>query len=145
VKTPAIVLMAWALVGPIRLERSALLFGAIAIFGSFIADLVWTHAISFLSFWIEDTMGLHLLYRRLLMLLGGMFLPLDAYPAWLRAIAEAVPFRALVYDPIRLLFRPSADVFVHVISQQLFWTCIGLIPMAIAYRLGLRRVAAQGG
>ena len=137
--------VAWLLVGPITLSPIALGAAVLAALLAFVADWTWSFSISLLSFWIEDTFGLHLLYRRLLMLLGGMLLPLEAYPRWLGRVAHALPFQYLVYRPARLFVQADASGLASLLGVLLLIILIGLAPLLLIYRLGGRRLSAQGG
>lgn len=133
------------LVGVPALSGAAIAASLAAVVASFIADAVWTHAIAFLSFWVEDTYGLHLLYRRAVMLLGGVLIPLAAYPSWARDFAEALPFQLLISGPSRLFVADDAGGLGRLLSLQLGWAAAGLVPLLLIYRAGIRRVGAQGG
>lgn len=133
------------LVGLPVLAPAAIAASLVTVVTCFVADAVWTHAIAFLSFWVEDTYGLHLLYRRAVMLLGGVLIPLEAYPSWARDIAEALPFRLLISGPARLFVAPDAAGFGRLLLLQLAWAAAGLLPLLFIYRAGIRRVGAQGG
>lgn len=137
--------VALIVVGPIPLTPLSIVAALSAALIAFVADWIIAFAISLLSFWIENTDGLHLLYSRALMLLGGMLIPLDAYPAWLGAIARALPFQYLVYQPARLFVQPDASGWLRVVAVLALLGAAGLVPMLIFYHYGLRRVAAQGG
>jgi ABC-2 type transport system permease protein len=139
------VVVALLVVGPIQIGPLALMLSLAAALLSFVADWVWSMAISLLSFWFEDTFGLHLLYRRALMLLGGMLIPLEAYPAWLGDLARALPFQYLVYAPARLFVRPDLVYFGEVAGVLGLLALVGCLPMLLIYHLGLRQVSAQGG
>ena len=134
-----------AVVGPIPLAPLAVLAAISLTLLVFVVDWIWVFSISVLSFWIEDTFGIHLLYRRLLMLLGGMLLPLEAYPDWLRSVCERLPFAYMVYHPSRLFVLDRPDGFLHAVGVVLLLGIVGLIPALLLYRLGLRQVSAQGG
>jgi ABC-2 type transport system permease protein len=138
-------LVALAVVGPIPFAASALAAAlSTAMFG-FVVDWIWSFTISLLAFWVEDTTGIHLLYRRAQMLLGGMLIPLEAYPDWLSTIVQVLPFQYLVYHPARLFVHTSAAGWLNVLAIQALLALAGLIPLLVLYRLGLRRVSAQGG
>ncbi len=79
-------------------------------------------------------------------LLGGMVVPLDFYPDWLRAIADALPFRATLYTPVALLSgKLSGHALVFGLAHQLVWLgALSALSLAIESR-GLRRLATQGG
>lgn len=137
--------VALVVVGPMQIELLAFPLALSAALAGFVADWVWTMTISLLSFWFEDTFGLHLLYRRCLMLLGGMLIPLEAYPEWLGRIASALPFQYLVYAPARLFVRPDLGYWGEVIGAILLMALVGCVPLLLVYHLGLRQVSAQGG
>lgn len=79
-------------------------------------------------------------------LLGGMVVPLDFYPDWLRIIADALPFRATLYTPVALLTgKLSGAALVFGLAHQLVWLgALSALSLAIESR-GLRRLATQGG
>lgn len=135
----------FVMVGPLQTGPAAFFFAVTAALLSFLADWVWTFTISLLSFWFEDTFGLHLLWRRALMILGGMLIPLEAYPAWLGDIARALPFQYLVYGPARLFVIPDLHAWLQVCGAIALLGIVGIIPLLAVYRLGLRQVSAQGG
>lgn len=137
--------VAVAVVGPIRLAPLAVLAALSAALLAFVVDWIFSFTISLLSFWVENTDGLHLLYSRMLMLLGGMLIPLDAYPAWLGRIAQALPFQYLVYQPARLFVQTEVSGWWSVAGVLGLMGMIGLVPLLLVYHCGLRRVAAQGG
>ncbi len=139
------VVVALIVVGPIPLAPLSVLAALITAVFAFVVDFLISFTISTLSFWFEDTDGLHLLYSRSLMILGGLLIPLDAYPDWLGRIARALPFQYLLYQPARLFVASSPDGFLHIVGVQVLLGLTVLAPMLLLYRLGLRRVAANGG
>jgi ABC-2 type transport system permease protein len=138
-------LVALLLVGPIPFAATALPAALSAALLAFLIDFAISFTISLFSFWIEDTTGLHLLYRRLLMLAGGMLIPLEAYPDWLERIARALPFQYLVYQPARLFVGQDPAMVWPVLLTQAWMLALSLIPLIGVYKLGLRRVSLQGG
>ena len=139
------ILVALAVVGPLAIGPLALVLSLSAALLSFIADWTWTMTISLLSFWVEETFGIHLLYRRGLMILGGMLIPLEAYPAWLQSIARALPFQYLVYAPARLWVRPDTGYWLTTAGALGAIAAAGCAALIVVYRLGLKQVSAQGG
>jgi ABC-2 type transport system permease protein len=139
------VVVAVAVVGPVKLHPASVIAALAAALLGFCAEWVWWFTISLLAFWFEDTTGLQLLYRRAVMLLGGMLVPLEAYPDWLAAVARALPFRFLMYGPARLFVASSAEGAGVLLLSQLGYGLAGLVPLTLVYRFGLRRVSAQGG
>ena len=138
-------IVALVVVGPIPLSLAGVLKALILVALGAVADWTWVFSISMLSLWVEDTFGLHLLYRRMLMLLGGMLLPLEAYPDWLEAICRKLPFAYLVYHPSRFFVAPEAAGWWKAVGMVSLIAAVGLVPLLLVYRIGLRRVSAQGG
>jgi ABC-2 type transport system permease protein len=138
-------LVALLVVGPIRIAPLSLVAALSTAIVGFGIDWIWSFTISLLAFWFEDTSGLHLLHRRAQMLLGGMLIPLEAYPAWLESITRALPFQYLVYQPARLFVQADISGWLNVLLIQALIGAVGLLPLLLLYRVGLRRVSAQGG
>ncbi len=133
------------LVGPIRLTAATVGAGLLTSLVSLAVDEMITLSVSFGAFWIENTSGLHLLYRRAALLLGGAFIPLEAYPEWLGRVCRLLPLRHLVAGPARLYLGEGPGTLLTVLSAQLVLAAAALALLVAVYRLGIRRVAAQGG
>lgn len=137
--------VALLVVGPVTITPLALLAALSTAVLAFVADRMIAFIIGLFSFWVEDVSGLHLLYSRAVMLLGGTLIPLEAYPDWLAAIARALPFQYLMYQPARLLVQADLSRWLHVLAVQALIIGVTLIPLLLIYHMGLRRVNAQGG
>lgn len=137
--------VALLVVGPVNITPLALLAALSTAVVALFADRMIAFVIGLLSFWVEDVSGLYLLYSRAVMLLGGTLIPLEAYPSWLATIAGALPFQYLMYYPARLLVRADLQSWLHVLGVQALVIAVTLVPLLAIYRLGLRRVNAQGG
>jgi ABC-2 type transport system permease protein len=138
-------ILALLLAGPVPLAPASIAAALCAALLAFLMDWIWTFAISLLSFWVEDTFGLHLLYRRCLMLLGGMFMPLQAYPEGLARVCAKLPFAYMVGAPARLFVQPDPAGFPRLAAVLLSLSAVGMLAVLLLYHLGLRRVSAQGG
>jgi ABC-type uncharacterized transport system permease subunit len=81
----------------------------------------------------------------MVMLLGGMFLPLSVLPPLIARIADALPFSVLVFGPARLaLGDPQASLALILAKQGLALLLFGAIALAL-YGAALRRVTVNGG
>ncbi len=137
--------VALLLVGPIAFSPVAVMAALLAALVGFVADWLCTFSISLTAFWTESTYGPQLFYRRMVMLLGGMLVPLEAYPEWLQAVARALPFQYLMYGPARLFVQRDASGLLNVLAGQLGIGLVGLAAAWILHARGLRKVGAQGG
>lgn len=97
------------------------------------------------AFWLEDIQGVHLLLDRVKWMLGGMLLPLEIYPAAVRRVAEALPFRYMLAGPARLFVKFSWADAGHLALAQAGWLVVFGVVCAGIYRLGVRRVDVNGG
>lgn len=132
-------------VGPIRLGADSLAAALLVLGLGVLVDFAGAIAIGLCAFWVEDTQPLTLLYDRAIMLLGGLLLPLELFPAWLGDLLAALPFQLLLYAPARLVVSGDLTPLPGALSQ---------LAMTLAAMAGLvwlvqgraaRRLHANGG
>jgi ABC-2 type transport system permease protein len=97
------------------------------------------------AFLVEDVSALMWIYQKLAFIFGGMLIPLDFYPQWLQAIAQALPFSSITYGPARLFVTPTVDLFVSVMALQMIWIVILVLLLTFAYRRGVAYLTVNGG
>jgi viologen exporter family transport system permease protein len=108
-------------------------------------DFVAYFSIGLLAFWTEDTQPFTLIFSRLTLVLGGVLAPLDVFPQPLRAIAQALPFSAILYGPSRTLVHFEAAQFGSLVVQQLLTLAVGSLILFAVYSVSIRRVTINGG
>lgn len=103
--------------------------------------------VSLSAFWLLEIRSVHQLAGVVLMFFSGFLLPLPFFPPALRAVADALPFAAIVELPVEVFLsrhRSLADL-AGVLGRQLFWMVVllglGRLVMARAWR----KVVVQGG
>ncbi|HET7720491.1 MAG TPA: ABC-2 family transporter protein [Acidimicrobiales bacterium] len=107
----------------------------------------WRFAICLSAFWLVDARGMVQLSGLVFIFFSGMVLPLAFFPSGLRALADALPFAAVVQLPAEVFLSKhrSLEELVPVLVRQAAW----LAALAVAGRLILsrawRRVVVQGG
>lgn len=104
-----------------------------------------TAAVGLTAFWTEDVTGLWFIVDRAKWILGGLLLPLELFPAGVRAVAEVLPFRHMIYGPARLFVHWSAEEALQLLANQALWLLIFGLAVVLIYRLGVRRVDLNGG
>ncbi|HKQ71689.1 MAG TPA: ATP-binding cassette domain-containing protein [Polyangiaceae bacterium] len=119
--------------------------GLVTLIIAIVVDEIVSMGISLTSFWVDDTSGLHLIYRRVAMILGGAFIPLDAYPEWLARICRATPFRHLVGGPARLFVGGDGAAWVPLAIEQLSFGAGALVVTLLVFHFGKKRLGIQGG
>lgn len=107
--------------------------------------LVFYATIGMLAFWIHDTRPIYWLWQKASFVLGGLIVPLELYPDWLRAIASASPFAALLHGPGRLALGASPADAWTVALTLLVWAVLASLALTLVYRRGLKAVVVGGG
>jgi ABC-2 type transport system permease protein len=95
------------------------------------------------SFWIHDCRPIYWIWQKGLFLLGGLLVPLELYPDWLRTIALWSPFAAILHGPGSLALGSATPVLAAL--RLCAWLVIALAIVALMFRRGLRRIDAGGG
>jgi ABC-2 type transport system permease protein len=133
-------------VGPISLSAGGIGVGlGVAALGLLI-DFLALFAIGLLAFWIEETSSVQLIYSRLVMLLGGMLLPLELFPEPVATVARALPFSTMVYAPARLaLVGGDAAWLAALVARQTVTLVVGAGLVWLLYRVAARRINVNGG
>lgn len=117
----------------------------IVIFGAIMIDFCALSIIGLLAFVTEDITSFRLIYQKLVFILGGLMLPLDFLPDWLRRIAELLPFHLTTYAPAKLIVAFSWEQFTHFLIRQTIWICILGGILIWQYRGATKRLAVNGG
>lgn len=101
--------------------------------------------IGLLAFWMEETQPVFWIYQKLLFTVGGLFLPLEFFPDWLRVISRWLPFHFITYAPARafVAFAPG-EVAQLALGQILYLAFFGAL-VVLVWRAAQRRLVVQGG
>ncbi len=70
---------------------------------------------------------------------------LNFYPAWLQAIAKALPFSSMLYGPARLFVEPSLPASAAAFGMQLGWIAALSLLLVVFYRRSLAHLTVNGG
>jgi len=133
------------LVGPVAMSLDGLVMLAIACLLGFVLDAFGQLIVGLCAFWLEDTSGLFLIYTRLVMILGGMLIPLELFPQWLKAIVVFTPFPYVVYGPVHLFLHPSLTEFGALLQSQLVCLLAMGLFTSFVYSRAKGRICAHGG
>lgn len=105
-------------------------------------NIVAQHAFAAAAFWLRDAGSAWFLYQKLVFVLGGMLIPLEALPGWLERVTLLLPFRAMSYAPARLA---SGHVEPVLLLEQAAWLAVLLLGAGALFRAGERRLQVVGG
>lgn len=113
-----------------------------------LASLLWllcTAIVGLSAFWVDDTQPIYWMFQKSAFVLGGLFVPLHLYPDWLREIALALPFSALLYAPARMVFGADARVGLLTLVQLLLWCGLTALLLRFVYARAQRTLDLHGG
>jgi ABC-2 type transport system permease protein len=121
---------------------AALLLAVPSIALALACNIAAQHAFAAAAFWLRDAGSTWFLYQKLVFILGGMLIPLEVLPGWLRDVTYVLPFRAMAYAPARLAsghFEPG------LLLEQCAWLAVLLAAATAVFSAGERRLQVVGG
>jgi ABC-2 type transport system permease protein len=126
--------------GPPR--PAALVLAAPSLVLAVACNIVAQHAFAASAFWLRNAGSAWFLYQKLVFILGGMLIPLEALPGWLHHTAAVLPFAAMSYAPARLA---SGHVEPTILLGQLCWLGVLFVVASAVFTAGERRLQVVGG
>ena len=113
--------------------------------GSMVLSFWMFMTLGLLAFWFEEVRPFFWIFHKLLFTVGGLLVPNDLFPGWLRTVADLLPFGSILYGPARLTVRWDAGLAAHTALTQVGWiAAIATFAHALFSR-GVRRLDVQGG
>jgi ABC-2 type transport system permease protein len=103
----------------------------------------WRFIVNLSTFWLLDARGLHPIAILVITFFSGFLLPLSFFPSWLRALADLLPFRAVVMLPIEIFLGQRA--VAPALGIQLFWAVALALLAQVVLGAAVRKVVIQGG
>ncbi|MFX0573680.1 ABC transporter permease [Nocardia nepalensis] len=122
------------------------LLGLVSVILAVALSFLCLFAVGLIGFWVVETRGIRVLYQICGTFLAGLFVPVHMFPAWLRTVAHATPFPAILQSPIDILSgRVTGVDAVTVVATQVFWVLtVGAVGRGLL-TAGRRRLEVQGG
>ena len=138
-------ILATLLVGPMPLNPVHALPLLVSILLAMALNFCIQGMIGLCAFFTEDVQSIQIIYQKFLFILGGMLIPLDFFPGWLKDVSLILPFNTMMYAPARLFVSFDWMRWLNVVAMQLVW--IGIFGLALwaLFRVGMRYVSINGG
>lgn len=114
------------------------------IVGCFIHFFIYI-TLALTSFWFEENNAFFWIYSKLVFTLGGMLMPIELFPHWLKGLAQYLPFAYVTYVPARLAVDFTFVNFYKQFGIQILYLIIFFIISMILYRKGTRNLNVNGG
>ncbi|HSY21390.1 MAG TPA: ABC-2 family transporter protein [Polyangiaceae bacterium] len=117
-----------------------------AIFGAWALTLLINVIVGCAAFFLESSLKVMDLWLVLFFVFSGYLIPIDLFPARMRALANVLPFRYQIGFPVELMTgaHPLAGA-LHLLARQWMWNAFALVVAVLMWRSGLKRFAAYGG
>jgi ABC-2 type transport system permease protein len=102
--------------------------------------------IGLVSFWTLQTWGAIAIYDYTNQFFTGALVPLWFFPAWLRQVADLLPFQAQAFIPISIYLGqvPARDI-PAALGIQVGWVVVLFALAWAVWQRAMRRVIIQGG
>jgi ABC-2 type transport system permease protein len=131
--------------GPIQFSLTGVLMFLLVVPMAFIIDFFGALLVGLCAFWLEGTQGIALIYSRLMMLLGGLMVPLEIYPDAVQPWLKALPFAAILHAPGRMLVSPNLTLLWQTLVLQAICVAVYGTGVYALQRYALRRLFVNGG
>lgn len=100
--------------------------------------------VGLLSFWMEDVRPLYTIIDKMVMILGGSFLPIAFFPKIMYQIAVWSPFGASQFVT-HAVYESWPHLWLKLIGIQVFWLVIFFFINFFMFKVAHRRVSVNGG
>lgn len=134
-----------ALTGAPRLDARGVLALAVLLPMAVALDCCARVLVGLLAFWFEESSPFFWIWQKLSFVMGGLMIPLDLYPAWLRSVAECLPFSAMIYGPARALVAFDAHEAASALARLAAWLVVAVLALLLTFGRAGRRLALNGG
>jgi len=101
--------------------------------------------LSLSSFWFEENNAFFWIYSKLIFTLGGMLMPIDLFPNWLKSLSGYLPFAYVTYVLAKLAVDFSFSNFYQQFIIQIVYLTIFFSLAMILYRKGAKNLNVNGG
>jgi ABC-2 type transport system permease protein len=136
--------LTWLLVGPPP-HPGRLPLVLVAVLGAWAIGFCIDALIGLLAFVAEDIAAFEWICSKLMMVLGGLLIPLDFFPEWLRSVALGLPFAYALYGPARCFVASDGAPWVALFLGQAAWLLVLGGALSVLYRRCLVRLSINGG
>jgi len=97
------------------------------------------------AFWIEEVMPIFWIYSKLVFTVGGMFLPLELFPAGLRQVVRWLPFQFITYAPAHAFVQFEPEFVLQSLAGQVAYITLFAVAVLWVWRRAQRRMVVHGG
>ena len=101
--------------------------------------------IGLLAFWLQEVSPVFWITQKLMFIFGGLMLPLELYPAFMRKAAALTPFPVMLYDPASLVLGNGSVGPLTLVRDLAIWGCVMAVVVQWTYRRAVSGLTVNGG
>lgn len=98
-----------------------------------------------LAFWLEDVTAFYWVLQKMLFILGGMLIPIELYPEFIRGYLYYLPVSFITYWPGKYFVNGEISALVTTLVGQIIWITLFSLIAIIVYKAGIKKVNINGG
>jgi ABC-2 type transport system permease protein len=107
--------------------------------------IVFHVVIGLCSFWIQDSSPIYWVWQKCAFVFGGMILPLDIYPSWLKSFSLVTPFASMLYGPAKSAMTLDGALAAKTLLLLLLWGGVGVFVLTWVFARASRGLTLNGG
>lgn len=100
--------------------------------------------IGLMSFFIQDIRPIHWIVDKLVMILGGSYLPISMFPSIMKIVAFLSPFGAINFAS-STVYESWNNEFIYRILIQIIWIIITYLMLIYVYKKSKEKAMINGG
>lgn len=113
------------------------------VLGQILALMIYA-TIGLMAFFIEDIRPIHWIIDKLIMVLGGSYLPISMFPPFMKFIAFVSPFGAINFAS-STVYESWNNEFIYRIGIQIIWIIIFFILLSFVFKKSKQKAMINGG
>lgn len=118
----------------------------LAVLGGMIIYFQMSYLLGVMGFWAAQSWGPRFCFEVILEFCAGAYFPIDLLPPAIQKVLGLLPFPYLIYYPVSIyLERLSLAQIVSCLITQVIWITVLSFMVRFAWKMGLKRYAAEGG
>lgn len=138
-------LFLYGLVGVPALSVGSLLLGIPMLCIGLVMSFLMQFCIGLCAFWVGYVDPIRWIYKQVMVVAGGVAIPLALFPAYLKNIILALPFSNAVYGAARIIVGCSTSDAGMYLGLQLFWLVMLILITKFIFNRGVKNVVISGG
>ncbi len=112
--------------------------------GGFVISFLIKMCVGFVAFWTTDIAAVQEVVDVAILILTGILMPLDLYPATISYVMLHSPFAYVVYHPIVHIVHGQGGEFLLIVAGQVVWIGILYVIYVYLWRKGIIQFTGMG-